>query len=138
MLFFYLTWVQWAETLIAQGNFMSSPPSLSSHMIVESYIKTLNQGRKFAVLRKRGDSDRGLIAVVFEHKNNTATAYSQSRDFITGGLSLNQVHKTPINSLDMNDWIEKQIKFDNDIWVISIDCEIEDIEETLSLFPDFS
>ena len=119
-----------------KGIFMTQPPSLASHMIVESYIKTLNQAGKFAYLRERGDAGRGLITLVFEHSDATATAYSQTRDFITNQLSLNKIQKTPIPTPDMTDWIEKQIQFDKDMWVVDIECDEKDIESTLSLFPD--
>ena len=114
---------------------MANPPSLASHMIVESYIKTLNQGGKFAYLRKRGDNDRGLITLLFDHLDGTATAYSQSRDFMTGELSLTRVHNSPISTADMGVWLEKQISFDNDIWVVDIECPKEDIETVLEFFP---
>ena len=114
---------------------MSQTPSVASHMIVESYIKTLNQSGKFAYLSRRGDGDRGLITIIFDHLDDTATAYSQVRDFISGELSLKCIHDSPISTADMKQWVNKQMAFDGDMWVVDVECAERDIESALEMFP---
>ena len=95
--------------------------SLSPHIWVPATIKSLNSQMISTYLRHRGDDHRGLVAIVVDHLDGTATAYIQQRDFMTGDLSWNQKHSTPVSVLEVNEWVEKQLSFDADMWVLDVE-----------------
>lgn len=109
---------------------------LPVYIWLDATIKSLNIMTISTYLRHRGDNDRGLVALIIDHLDGTATAYIQCRDFNTGNLLWNQVHKQPVLNTDMEQWIQKQLQFDGDMWILEIECPNDTLlERVFSVMP---
>jgi hypothetical protein len=77
-----------------------------------------------AYVVKKGDSDAGVIFLHINKLNGNNLIYYQTRA-VTGEIAWSRsIRNTPIEDKEAHDYLEKQKKYDPDLWIL----EIEDPE----------
>lgn len=77
------------------------------------------------VVVRRGDPDRGVVVVRLSHRDEGIRVVTQIRD-LDGTLVWSAVFDgRSVSDAEANDYIDRQVSYDPDIWVI----EVEDADE---------
>jgi hypothetical protein len=93
---------------------------LSSDVWVSALIRRAEIGGGFATVSRKGDARAGTVIVkVFNTSDRTARLYSEA--FGPGGerLWMQPVESEFENELD--DYLQRQIKYDPDLWIVEIE-----------------
>lgn len=99
---------------------------LQSHVWVAAFIRAENAAGAHAVVGRRGAAEAGAIFVAQEHADGTVTVFSPAPQTMAspqagmGGRAFERVlERAP--SAAAREWLEKQIRFDGDCWIVETD-----------------
>ncbi len=100
-------------------------PRLKAEIWVKAHIRTCSFMNVPVFVVRRGDDTAGTVLIKINRLNSKFRVLTPTTDFETGGRQWLQATGTDWVEEEIADtYIEKQISFDRDIWVI----EIEDAE----------
>lgn len=94
---------------------------LPTGLWVSAQVRAANaQGANMTVARK-GDPDRGTILLKLNRLNRTFEVLSQARR--DGGklVWLRATGPAPVDEATADAYIDRQIKYDSDLWVVEVD-----------------
>ena len=98
---------------------------LKSSVWIQAQVRICTIANLSAYVTKRGDSDAGTIFLHINKLNGINLIYYQTRT-ITGNMAWSQsIRSTPLEDKEAQDYLEKQKKYDPDLWIL----EIEDPED---------
>lgn len=93
---------------------------LSSDLWVSALIRRAELGGAFATVARKGDARAGTVIVkVFDTARRTAQLYSEAF-----GPDGERLWMQPIQSeteRDLDDYLERQIRYDPDLWIVEIE-----------------
>lgn len=96
-------------------------PKLKSSVWIQAQVRICDQNFMPAMVRRKGDPDAGMIILVLDRLDGTADVYTQARD-LDGRLGwLRGVGDGAVENGDVETYIQSQLKFDPDIWVLDIE-----------------
>ena len=98
---------------------------LKSGIWIQAQIRLCSIANLPAYVVKKGDKDAGAIFLRINKLDGNNYIYSQTRD-ISGEIAWSKAKSgEAINDMDAFEYLEKQQKFDPDLWIL----EIEDPDE---------
>ena len=104
---------------------------LKTSLLVSAEIRRCEGMFINAVVLHRGDEERGLILIMKSVPSKGAKLYAQNRDESDDLIWFQPLGEEWIDSKKADQYIARQRKFDEDLWVI----EIEDAKDVYS--PQF-
>jgi len=99
---------------------MDAPPRLSARVWTGALLRRVQAEGGFATVIVHGDDVSGSVALVHRARDGGCIAYARSlgpagayvwRSAVTDGITPDAVDK----------WVERQRRFDPDLWVIELD-----------------
>lgn len=106
-----------------------SEPSLKSEIWIKAQIRICDLNFIPAAITRRGNSDAGAILLKLNRLDAGVEVFSQVRDAEGRRAWLRGTGDTLISDQAAEAYIEKQLKYDPDLWVL----EIEDPKSEYSL-----
>ena len=98
---------------------------LKAEIFVRAQLRLCDQAMLPAVVRRKGDPDAGTVLIKLDRLDGSCVVFSQVRT-IDGEIAwMRATGDDPVPDIDSESYINKQLKFDPDIWVL----EIEDPDE---------
>ena len=100
---------------------MEMEPRLKAEIWVKALIRRCEVSGAAAMVVRRGDATSGVVLVKVNRLDRTASVFAPVR---MGGGSLVWMQATgpsPVPEPDADAYIERQRKFDPDIWVVEIE-----------------
>ncbi len=99
---------------------------LASDFFVSAIIRRAELGGAYAALRRRGSAQSGTIFVLVDRRDGTCTLYGPApQAFYEGGDSeraFTRLHaEESVNREVAEARLEKEIRFDPDVWIIEIE-----------------
>ncbi len=103
---------------------MDRPPRLQTDFWVKAYLRRCETGGGAAFVLRRGNREAGVVLIKLNHLNGAFVVLSRTMD-LDGAIVWRQATGTePVEEEEAERYLEKQLKFDPDLWVI----EVEDRE----------
>ncbi len=99
---------------------MHIEPQLKSKIWADALIRRARSGDAFAYLRKHGDDDAGIVVIKVAYLNGKAMIWAPERDENYRRVWVAQLHIGESEE-DADNWIEKALQRDPDLWVIEIE-----------------
>lgn len=103
---------------------METAPRLKAEIWVKALIRRCEVGGASAMVVRRGDATSGIVLVKVNSLDRTAKVYTPARAGDGSLIWLAGTGPAPVAESDADAYIERQRKFDPDLWVV----EIEDRE----------
>ena len=100
---------------------MTFEPRLKTGLLVSAEIKRCEQFFLSAVIVHKGDEDRGLILIKQYVHGEGARIFAQTRDMDDNLIWHHPLGEGFMEELKADDYIKRQIGFDEDLWVLEID-----------------
>ena len=98
--------------------------ALKAEIWVKAQIKLCDRNVIPAVISRRGDPDAGTVLLKLNRLEDGCQVLTQVRTAEGDRAWMRGTGDTPVPEIDADTYIERQLKFDPDIWVL----EIEDPE----------
>ena len=105
---------------------MHSAPRLRADIVARAILRQSGQDGRMAVMLRRGDPDAGGILVVLADRQGSGIVLRQTRTAEGEEAWLRASGDSPLEPLALQDYLDRQLKYDPDLWVLEIDA------------PDFS
>ena len=99
-------------------------PRLKSRLWVEALLRRCQGQGKFGAVIAVGADDAGTVYVAINHLNNFYDLLGPpagSTHNEAGDRLFRKVFAAPVRWQDVHDQVEKQRKFDSDIWLVEIE-----------------
>ena len=94
---------------------------LKSGIWIQAQIRMCTVSNLSTYVIKRGDPDAGAIYLHLNRLNGENFIYYQIRT-ASGQIAWSQSNgETPLNKDEANDYLEKQKKYDPDLWILEIE-----------------
>ena len=94
---------------------------LKSSIWIQAQIRICSISNLSAYVMKRGDPDAGAIFLHLNKLNGNNLVYNQIRA-ISGQIAWSQSgNGTTLDDREAHDYLEKQKKYDPDLWILEID-----------------
>jgi hypothetical protein len=103
-------------------------PRIKSGLWVKMALRLGQAGGQFAAVLRSGDADAGGVLVVLRSRNGLSVL-SQVRTGDGEAAWLRATGAGPVDQAAVDAYIERQLKFDPDLWVLEF--------ETTDLLPPF-
>ncbi|MGB5092697.1 MAG: DUF1491 family protein [Parvibaculum sp.] len=100
---------------------MESAPRLKAEIWVKALIRRAEVAGASAMVVRRGDATSGVVLVKLNHLDRTADVYSPARDGDGNLVWMRATGAVPVAEMDADAYIEKQRRFDPDLWVVEIE-----------------
>lgn len=100
-------------------------PRVKASIWISAQVRICSQMALPAVVRRRGDPDAGSILIRLDRLNGTSVLLSQSRDASGNAAWLQASGDGPMSDPDVEDYIQRRIKYDPDIWVLEIEDRLD-------------
>jgi hypothetical protein len=102
---------------------MSAPPRLKTDILARALVReSARDGRSAMVLRK-GDATAGGILVVLISRTGEGVVLSQTRTPEGDPAWIRTSGPSPLRAQDMQAFLERQMKYDPDLWVLEIESD---------------
>lgn len=95
---------------------------LRSDIVARALLRQCGQDGRSAVMLKRGDADAGGILVVLLGREGQAVVLSQTRTADGEAAWLKSSGETPLSAEKTQAFIERQLRYDPDLWVLEVDA----------------
>jgi hypothetical protein len=118
----------------AQGARLYSAPAteeecgmrLRSDFLISAIIRQAELDGAVAMLRRRGAAEAGAIFVKVDRLDGTAALYAPAMQSLIGTESAERLwqrahSEETVSPLDIEDRMQKEIRFDPDLWLIEIE-----------------
>lgn len=103
---------------------MDKEPRLQTDFWVKAYVRRCQTGGAAAFVVRRGNREAGVVLLKINRLNSQFMVLARSRDLDGGAIWRQATGVEPVEEEAAELYLEKQLKFDPDIWVI----EVEDRE----------
>ncbi len=103
---------------------------LRSDFWVSAYLRRCAIEGVDAVLRRRGAAEAGAVFVKVDHWNGTASLYGPAPQSLLGEGTGERLFTRVIDRvmpLDVEERMEREIRFDPDLWLVEIDTRGEQV-----------
>lgn len=97
-------------------------PRLRSELFARAILRQAGQDGRSAMLLRKGDPDAGSILVILMERNGTAVVLSQTRTPQGEAAWLRASGEAPLHAPELSAYIERQTRFDPDLWVLELDA----------------
>ena len=98
---------------------------LRSDIFVSAYLRLRNGENAFATLRRKGAAEAGAIFVCVDRLDGTADLYGPAPQAVFDDARperlFQRLTKDSATSADVSARLEKEMRFDSDIWVIDVE-----------------
>jgi hypothetical protein len=99
---------------------------LRSDIFVSAYLRRRNGENAFAVVRRKGAPEAGAIFVCVDRLDGTADLYGPAPQSafdagVSAGRLFHRLTKDGATPSDVAARIEKEMRFDADIWIIDVE-----------------
>jgi hypothetical protein len=102
---------------------MSAPPRLKTDILARALVReSARDGRSAMVLRK-GDATAGGILVVLISRTGEGVVLSQTRTPEGDPAWIRTSGPSPLRAQDMQAFLDRQMKYDPDLWVLEIESD---------------
>lgn len=98
-----------------------SEPRVKAGLWVQMALRLGQANGRFAAVLKRGDTDAGGVLAVLRGRQGLAVL-SQIRTSDGEAAWMRATGATPVDQATCDAYIERQIKFDPDLWVLEFEC----------------
>lgn len=100
---------------------IEAAPRLKAEIWVKALIRRCEVAGAAAMVVRRGDSTSGVVLVKVNRLDRTATVFTPARDGDGAFIWLRGTGSEPVEEHVADSYIERQHKFDPDIWVVEIE-----------------
>ena len=100
---------------------MEKAPRLKAELWVKALIRRCEVAGAQAMVVRRGDASAGVVLVKVNRLDRTASVYSPARAGDGSLIWMASTGPEPVPESDADAYIERQRKFDPDIWVVEIE-----------------
>ncbi|WP_417580322.1 DUF1491 family protein [Pelagibacterium sp.] len=103
---------------------------LRSDIWCAAFVRRHNNTGNFCVVSRRGDAIAGQIWIEVDHLDGTVSLFTPAPGAAMDPLPDDRVfHKRFARSdpLTVKERITREIDFDQDLWVLSVDCRSDDL-----------
>lgn len=100
---------------------MERAPRLKAEIWVKALIRRCEAAGAQAMVVRRGDAQAGVVLVKVNRLDRTASVYSPARAGDGSLVWLSATGAGPVSEPDADAYIERQRKFDPDLWVVEIE-----------------
>lgn len=97
-------------------------PRLRSDIVARALLRQSGQDGRSAMMLRRGDADAGGILVVLLGRDGTAIVLSQTRTAEGEAAWLKSSGETPLSPEDTQTYIDRQLRYDPDLWVLEVEA----------------
>ncbi len=104
--------------------FMEREPRLQTDFWVKAYMRRCQGSGGAAFVVRRGNREAGVVLIKPNHLNGGFAVLARSRDLDGAVIWRRATGPDPVEETAAERYVEQQIKFDPDLWVI----EVEDRE----------
>ena len=94
---------------------------LKAELWVKAHIRRCHANGIFAALVRRGDERSGTVLIKLNPLNGTATVLSRAFDGDGNTYWLRASGQEAVSEAAADSYIEKQLNFDRDLWVLEIE-----------------
>ncbi|RDI58677.1 DUF1491 family protein [Microvirga subterranea] len=96
---------------------------LRSDFWVSAYLRRCGVEGVEAVLRRRGAAEAGAIFVKVDHLDGTASLYGPAPQLFVddSGERLFAVVLQGVTPLDVEEKVQRELRFDTDLWLVEVD-----------------
>jgi hypothetical protein len=98
---------------------------LKSEIWVKAYLRRCQHEGASAVLVRRGDSDAGSIFIKVSSLDGTAALFGPAPAGLAAAREDRQwrpcLEQQPIPEADADSYLARQVEFDSDIWIVSVE-----------------
>ena len=102
-----------------------SEPRLKAEIFVSAQLRICDQAMLPAFVRRKGDPDAGTVLIKLDRLNGYCVVFTQVRT-IKGEIAwMLGTGDNPVPENDGDAYINKQIEFDPDVWVVEIEDPAE-------------
>ncbi len=95
--------------------------ALKAEIWIKAQIRICDLNFLSAVVVRRGDSDAGAILLKLDRLAGGIEIFAQARDNNGEKAWICGTGQTPVSEDEANLYLEKQIKYDPDIWILEIE-----------------
>jgi hypothetical protein len=113
----YLKWIPAFAGLTA----VDLQELLKAELWVKAHIRRCHANGIFAALVRRGDERSGTVLIKLNPLNGNATVLSRAFDGEGNTYWQRATGAEPVSEIDADGYIEKQLNFDRDLWVLEIE-----------------
>ena len=100
---------------------MDTSARLKAAIWVSAHLRRCNAAGLFAVLIRRGDESAGSVLLKLNHLDGRFQVLSPARRGDGERVWLKATGAEPVDEAGADAYIERQLKFDPDIWVLEIE-----------------
>jgi hypothetical protein len=100
---------------------METAPRLKAEIWVKALIRRVELEGAAAMVVRRGDATSGVVLVKINRLDGSATVLTPTRDGDGAFLWLAGTGADPVPELEADAYVERQRKFDPDLWVVEIE-----------------
>ncbi len=95
---------------------------LTSDFWVSAFLRQENATGAFAMVERKGAAEAGAIIIIQYHRDGTYSAYQPApqTEAVAGDRRFERV-MTACTREDIDTWVQRQLRFDSDVWVIETD-----------------
>ncbi|GAL97414.1 DUF1491 family protein [Acetobacter tropicalis] len=95
---------------------------LRSDFVARAILRQSAQDGRSAMLLRKGDPDAGSILVLLQERDGSTVVLSQTRTAEGEAAWLRASGETPLTPEETALYIERQTRFDPDIWVLELEA----------------
>ncbi|MCG0993961.1 DUF1491 family protein [Acetobacter indonesiensis] len=99
-----------------------TPPRLRADLVARAILRQAGLDGRSAMLVRKGDADAGSILVILLERDGSAVVLSQTRTAEGEAAWLRASGETPLTPEETQLYIERQTRFDPDIWVLELEA----------------
>lgn len=100
---------------------METAPRLKAEIWVKALIRRCEVAGAQAMVVRRGDANAGVVLVKVNRLDRTASVFAPVRAGDGSLVWMQATGEGPVTEADADAYIEKQRKFDPDLWVVEIE-----------------
>lgn len=100
---------------------MTSPPRLRTDLVARALLRQSGLDGRSTMLLRKGDPDAGGILVVLAGRNGDGVVLSQTRTAEGEAAWLRGTGTTPVPADQIQAYVDRQLKYDPDLWVLEIE-----------------
>lgn len=100
-------------------------------MFCAAFIRSHNNAGRFCVVSRKGNPEAGQVWIEHDHLDGTVSLYTPAPnvalmdDHVDGHIFQRLLNR--VSPLDIRERIARELRFDDDIWVISLEMRSGDI-----------
>ncbi len=96
-------------------------PRLRVEIWIKAQVRMCDRAMTPAYIRRRGDPDAGAVILRLDRLNGTSEIFVQARTGEGSRAWTRGAGEGPVLDAEVESYIQRQLKFDPDIWVLEIE-----------------